>query len=444
MESTSQANLLTPIQGNDRIASLDIMRGFVLFGILLMNINAFGLYNAYNDPTVTGGFTGLNRLTWISTNLFFEGTMRGLFSLLFGVGMFIFLDRLEKKGAGITAADVYFRRLIWLLFFGILHGYIFLWPGEILFDYALMGFLVFSFRKLQPKRLILYASILFLIGGTWNYFDYKAEKRLSAEIEQVEQLVAQEIALPDSLKGAKEVMEKRAEERSQEKINEANKKNQGGYFDVLAVRAPINMEFEKMMFYRYNAWDVLSMMLLGIALFKLNILSAEKSSKTYWLMVLLGYGIGLTVNWLEITHIMDNSFSPLAFYEANITYDVGRVAVSMGHVGLILLFCQANFLKGFKRSMAAVGKMALTNYFMHSVICMFVFTGMGFGLFGKLERYELLYVVFGTWIFQLIISPIWLKYYLYGPMEWLWRCLSYQKRYPFRKTTTSSNSNSLE
>ncbi|HSF54979.1 MAG TPA: DUF418 domain-containing protein, partial [Algoriphagus sp.] len=88
-----------------------------------------------------------------------------------------------------------------------------------------------------------------------------------------------------------------------------------------------------------------------------------------------------------------------------------------------------------KQSIAAVGKMALTNYFMHSVICIFVFTGVGFGLFGKLQRYELLYVVFATWIFQLILSPIWLKYYEYGPLEWIWRNLSYQKVYPFRKSS---------
>jgi uncharacterized protein len=121
--------------------------------------------------------------------------------------------------------------------------------------------------------------------------------------------------------------------------------------------------------------------------------------------------------------------------KSNLTYDLGRVSTCMGHLGLIMLFCKSNFLIWLKSSLASVGKMALTNYIMHSVICMIVFTGVGFGLFGKLQRYELLYVVFSIWIFQLIISPIWLRYYNYGPLEWLWRNLSYGKVHSFRKVS---------
>ena len=157
------ATSLTPLQPSDRIHSLDIMRGIVLFGILLMNINGMGLARAYGDPTVSGGSTGWDLYTWIATNMLFEGTMRALFSLLFGVGMYILLDRLEKKGAGLKAADIYFRRLMWLLFFGLVHGYLLLWVGEILYSYALMGFLVFSFRNMAPKKLIFIAILLFSI-----------------------------------------------------------------------------------------------------------------------------------------------------------------------------------------------------------------------------------------------------------------------------------------
>jgi uncharacterized protein len=98
-----------------------------------------------------------------------------------------------------------------------------------------------------------------------------------------------------------------------------------------------------------------------------------------------------------------------------------------------MLFCKSPFFGWLKASLAAVGRMALTNYIMHSVICMFIFTGVGFGLFGKLERFELLYVVFAIWVFQLIVSPIWLKNFQFGPMEWLWRSLSYQKSQPFKR-----------
>ena len=128
---------------------------------------------------------------------------------------------------------------------------------------------------------------------------------------------------------------------------------------------------------------------------------------------------------------MNSSFS-----KSYLTYDVGRVPIAFGHIAAIMLLCKLPTLYWLKTRLAAVGKMALTNYVMHSVIALFFFTGAGFGMFGKLHRHELLYVVFSIWIFQLIVSPIWLKYFEFGPLEWVWRNLSYQKRYPLRKIKT--------
>jgi uncharacterized protein len=206
-----------------------------------------------------------------------------------------------------------------------------------------------------------------------------------------------------------------------------------GYFDVVKFLAPTNQHFDENWPYRYDLWDVLSMMLLGIALFKWNILSGEKSYSFYGIMAALGYLIGLSINYYEIHSIMEADFSLLSFSRANITYDLGRVPVALGHVGAIMLFCKLPIFKWLKISLAAVGKMALTNYVMHSVFAMFIFTGAGFGLFGTFERFELLYIVVSIWIFQLISSPIWLKYYQYGPLEWIWRNLSYLKKHPFRR-----------
>lgn len=436
MSDLTNSASIQPLQSSERITSLDITRGIVLCGILLMNINGFALYESYIDPTVSGGSEGWNKATWIMTNLFFEGTMRALFSLLFGVGMFIFLDRLEKKDVGIQAADIFFRRLLWLLVFGIIHGYLFLWPGEILFDYAIMGFLVYSFRRLPAKRLFLYAALLSCIGTTWNYFEYRHAAKLTEDIQKVEALEASALPIPKELEGAKEEWKSKMEKRDPETIQEFNDTHNQGYFEVLGLLAPINMEFEMYFFYRYNAWDILTMMLIGIGLFKLNILSAERKPSFYLLMALFGYGIGLTINYFELQNILNQNYSYLSFAESQVTYDLGRIPTSIGHIGAIMLFCQIPFLHGFKRSIAAVGQMALTNYFMHSLICIFLFTGVGLGLFGKLQRYELLYVVVAIWIFQLILSPIWLSYFQYGPLEWLWRNLSYQKKYPFKKTIT--------
>ncbi len=432
MTQTSSPQL-TPLEDSERIQSLDVMRGIVLFGILLMNINSFGLANSYNDPTVAGGFTGWNLYTWIATNMFFEGTMRGLFSLLFGVGMFIFLDRLTKRGAGVKAADIFFRRLTWLLIFGLIHGYLLLWTGEILYDYALMGFLVYSFRNMAPKKLILAASVLVLAGMVWNYSDFRKSEKLAADVVLIDSYKTENKELTKELKESQTAWEKIQEDRSPEATAEFNSSMRKGYFDVVAFLAPINSHYDQFMSYRYGLWDILSMMLIGIALFKWNLLSADKSFGFYAGMAAIGYLIGLSVNYYELRTVIDGQFAPVAIAKSNLTYDLGRISICMGHIGLIMIFCKSNFLVWLKSSLSAVGKMALTNYIMHSLICMVVFTGVGFGLFGKLQRYELLYVVFSIWIFQLILSPIWLTYFHYGPMEWLWRNLSYQKIHPIRK-----------
>ncbi len=225
--------------------------------------------------------------------------------------------------------------------------------------------------------------------------------------------------------------EEREWKRSPEGIAEYNTNMRKGYLDVVKFLAPENQHYDENWPYRYDLWDVLSMMLLGIALFKWNILSGEKSYKFYGIMAALGYLIGLSINYYEIYSIMEGNFSLLSFSKASITYDLGRVPVAMGHVGAIMLFCKLPILKWLKISLAAVGKMALTNYVMHSVFAMFIFTGAGFGLFGTFQRFELLYIVFAIWTFQLIVSPIWLKYYQYGPIGMVMEKLKLFKKASF-------------
>ena len=429
----TQPTSLTPLKASDRIHSIDIMRGIVLFGILLMNINGMALAHAYGDPTVSGGASGWNLYTWITTNMLFEGTMRALFSLLFGAGMFILLDRLEKRGTGLKAADIYFRRLMWLLLFGLIHSYLLLWTGEILFSYAVMGFLVYSFRNLAPKKLIGIALILIAAGTAWDYAEYQSKAEFIDNVSLAKDYKKDGKELTKELKGAETKWKDIQDERSPEAIKKYNENMKKGYFSIVAFLAPVNMANEKLLIYRYGLWDILSMMLIGIAFFKLKILSAVKSYGFYLTMVFAGYAIGLGINYYEIQLILDNNFSYLSFAISDVTYELGRLGVAMGHVGLIMLFCKLPILKSLKNALSAVGKMALTNYVMHSVFALVLFTGAGFGLFGNFERHELLYIVFAIWLFQLIASPIWLRYFQFGPLEWLWRNLSYNKRHPIRK-----------
>jgi uncharacterized protein len=427
------AAILAPVSNSERIIPIDIMRGFVLCGILLMNITGFGLYGAYSNPTVSGGSTGWNLYAWITTNMVFEGTMRALFSLLFGVGTYIILDRLTKVHAGIKAADIYFRRLMWMLVFGLIHGYLLLWTGEILYDYAIMGLLLYSFRNLAPKTLVWIALLLFALGSFWTYTEYLSDKKLVADVAIAKTQIAEGKVLSKELKEATDKWEKMEEKKSPKHVEEANQKMRKGYLDLVAYLAPKNREGDTVWVYRYDLFDILSMMLLGIAFYKWNMFSGEKSYRLYGLMVLFGYAIGLATNYYEVSTIMEGNFSFIAFSKSNITYDLGRVGMAIGHIGLIMIFAKLPILGWLKLRIAAVGKMALSNYIMHSLICMVIFTGVGFGLFGKLQRYELYFVVFAIWIFQLIISPIWLKYFYFGPMEWLWRRLSYLYKPPFKK-----------
>ncbi|MDZ7615079.1 MAG: hypothetical protein U5K51_16330 [Flavobacteriaceae bacterium] len=149
-----------PTPKKARINSLDVIRGIALLGILLMNINGMGLPYAYSDPTIAGGADGLNLQVWIINEMLFEGTMRGLFTLLFGAGVVLLTSRLEKSGAGIATADIYYRRTLWLLVFGIFNVYILLWHGDILYPYAIFGLMLFPFRNASVKKLILGALIL--------------------------------------------------------------------------------------------------------------------------------------------------------------------------------------------------------------------------------------------------------------------------------------------
>ncbi len=292
---------------------------------------------------------------------------------------------------------------------------------------------MFSFRNLPPIKLTVIAVVLFSIGALWSYSDYKKDIKFIEDVALVKTYKLEGKTLSKELQKVDIKWEERELERSPEGIAEHNTNMRKGYLDVVAFLAPKNKDSDKNWPYRWDLWDILSMMLLGIALFKWNVLSAEKSYKFYGIMAALGYLIGLSINYYEVHSIMESKFSLLSFSKANITYDFGRVPVAIGHVGAIMLFCKLPILKWLKISLAAVGKMALTNYIMHSIFAMFIFTGVGFGLFGTFQRYELLYIVFAIWLFQLIASPIWLKYYQYGPLEWIWRNLSYLKKHPFKK-----------
>jgi len=424
---------LQPTRSGQRINSMDIIRGISLCGILLMNIVGFGLYKAYMDPTNSGGSTGWNLDAWWTTSMFFEGTMRGMFSMLFGAGVILFTDRPSEKNQGSAVTDLFFRRLLWLLLFGIIHCYLLLWDGEILYCYALVGMFAFSFRHLSPRKLIIGVALFLLFTSLMNVKDYyqtlnNYEAAMTANSKKVNgDELNKEETIAVSTWEDKVRVDKATPEQTKDEI-EAREK---GYFSIVLHKAPENEYMQTTFLYRINFFDVLAMMLLGMAFLKNGILKAEKSKKYYGLMVLAGYSVGFSVNYFEAQYLINNHFEIQAFYKTYMTYHLGRIATTMGHIGMIMLFIKSGWLGFLQKSFAALGQMAFTNYIMQSLICNFIFLGYGLAMYGKLQRYELYYIVFGIWIFQLIASPVWLKYFYFGPLEWAWRSLTYWKKQPF-------------
>jgi len=415
---------------------MDILRGVSVCGILLMNITGFGLYGAYEDPTVNGGATGWNLKVWWINSIFFEGTMRGMFSMLFGASILLFTNRSAEGNSGMVT-DLFFRRLLWMVLFGIIHCYLLLWNGEILYCYAITGMFAFSFRHLVPKKLIIAAAVLVTLATLWNVNDYAKNKKAYTAAEAAttksnngETLTEEETKAIENWAGTVS-----GRKPDQEKVDEEIAARHEGYLSIVMHKVGENQYMQTFFLYRYNFLDTLSMMLLGMAFLKLGILKATRSNRFYWLMTSIGYCIGLAVNYYETNLIVSNEFSILSLDQSSITYNVGRIAMTIGHICIIMLFIKSGWLAFLQKALASVGQMAFTSYITQSIICNIIFLGYGFSLFGKLQRYELYYVVFGIWIFQLIVSPIWLRHFRFGPLEWVWRSLTYWQRQPFRKAS---------
>ena len=207
-------------------------------------------------------------------------------------------------------------------------------------------------------------------------------------------------------------------------------KSKGTYFEIIKYeKAGVRYGYTDM-FYGWLFFVTLMMMILGLALIKAGILSAKSKSKTYLLLMLFGYVIGFSLATFRVQYLLAHNFSTLSRIVSRILWQTEIILVALGHIGLICLFCKSHILGWLKISLAAVGRMAFTNYILQSLIGIFLFYGFGFGLFGTMDKTEQLWVVGAIWLFQLIASPIWLKYFRFGPLEWVWRSLTYWQCQP--------------
>ncbi len=430
MQRTTAAG---PVQARDRIASVDTLRGVALLGILIMNIIGFGLVSyAYGNPIPDAALTGINFWTYISVNLFFEGAMRAIFAMLFGAGVILFTARGDSPAAATSLADLYYRRTILLILLGLFDAFLLLWTWDILYIYGVVGLFLFPLRNARASRLLIAALVMLVLSAATEGLRWQDLEQMQAEAAEAQTLLDDDLELDSEQQDAIEAWREELEwiRPTQKDIEKELTLRRSGYFAVLAGQASDVIAAQSISVRSHLFWDALITMVLGMALYKYRVFDASRSRRFYALMALLGFAVGLPVNAWELYRFVASDYD--IFASIIPTYDLGRLGCAFGFVGLVMLFCKSGMMNWLRASLAAVGRMALTNYLAHSVICGVIFTGVGFGLVGELQRYQLYYVVAGIWLVQLIASPLWLHYFRFGPVEWLWRSLTYGARQPMR------------
>jgi uncharacterized protein len=425
--------LIGPITPEERINSLDTLRGFALLGILPANVLVFGLYFAAgSDPTVAGGATGLNLASWALLRILIGGKMRCLFSMAFGASMILLTSRAEER-SGATAADIYYRRNLWLLLFGLAHAFLLFW-GDILYPYALCALILFPFRKLPAKKLLIIGALFIAFQAGWSAVDAfrLIERRNLAAAGDAAQKAGKK-PLEEQVEAQKELEAQRKQRKpSFEELEKDAKKWRGNPLEVIGARAKALAIWHGLPYYDPVNCDVWSMMFIGMGLFKLGVFSAARSYRFYAWIAIIGYLVGIPLNSYTAWLAVKDNFDRVTFAFTHVAYDIERLPVALADMALLMILCKAGALRWLTSRLAAIGQMALSNYILQSVVCTFVFTGYGFGLYGRLERYQLYYVVAGCWAMSLAASPIWLQHYRFGPLEWCWRSLTYWKRQPMR------------
>lgn len=430
----------TPLALADRIQALDTTRGFAVLGILLMNIWSFaGPQAIYDYPVAAADWGGAPLQTWAVMHTLFEGSQRALFSLLFGAGMLLMVNRLDERTPGAGSARIYYRRLVFLMLFGLFDLFILLWPADILFIYALCGLVLYPLRKLKPRSLLLLALVVFSVQGGLRTLNWQESIGLQAEYAALQadpELAANADEATIKRKKAWEAIEQRAHpDLNSAKIRESIRVSGSGAFgEFLVAKLQTSVILLIVVGLKSMLLDSLGAMLVGMALLRAGVLTMTAAPRSYVLLMLVGYGIGLPLAVWETAAMISNDFDPILKARNLIHYDFRRMAVALGHLGLILMLCRRYSHSWLATRLAAVGRMALSNYLGQSILCGLVFYTVGLRLYGQFTGYYLYLVVAGIWAIQIAFSNWWLNRYHFGPFEWAWKSLTYKQRQPLRRS----------
>ncbi len=427
---------ISPVVQKERIDILDSLRGVAILGILLMNMPSFAFLTV--DPIVRNEVGTINYSIWRFVSWIADGTQRALFSMLFGAGILLFMQSKEKAQTIISASDYFFRRQLWLILFGLINIYIFLWHGDILFDYGVYGLLIFVFRTLNPKKLLIAAGLSLLLMLARENRNLYLDKRTIARGEVVMKIDTTVTKLTDRqqehLANMEDFKKGNTAESKIKRMHRANRMMSGSYEDVYEYR--VERYFNNLLNYSYfGIWDVLLFMFIGMAFFKMGIITGNASVKLYAVLCAVGLSLGILIAYFDMQPMIDAKFNRFEYTkQATLSFfELGRTFRSLGFFGLLMLMYKSGIFQWFFKLMKPVGQMAFTNYLTQSIACAIIFYGIGFGFYGKQERYEVYIVLLCIWIVQIMWSHIWLRYFQYGPFEWIWRQLTYWKKLPLRK-----------
>lgn len=404
-----------------RIATLDIVRGVAVMGILAMNILAFAMPSAaYLNPAAYGTNGPADLASWVFSFVFVDGKMRGLFSFLFGASMLLVIERAEAAGA--SPARVHYSRMAVLLGFGLIHFYL-VWWGDILTLYAPIGMIAYLFHHVGARRLVFWAALLLLV-------QFLLFSMFALQIWETARLA--------SLPGASaEAIRAWADARygfgaySPEDLRGALGLWRGGYAGQILFRthedalAPLNA------LWQFGA-ETLAYMMLGMAALKSGFLTGAWPDRAYRRVAAIGFGIGVPVYAALAWWMLRDHFAVPTLIAASIAAAVPvRPAMILATAALIALLTRRN--GALTQRIAAAGRAAFTNYLGTSILMTALFYGWGFGLFGSLSRIQLWLPVVAMWALMLAWSKPWLDRFAYGPFEWLWRSLARFRLQPMRR-----------
>lgn len=413
-----QSNVQPTLQ-DERKGSLDFLRGIAILGILFINIENF----AYPDPWSPYKF-GFHSETdhtvrfWVY--FLTQGKFYTMFALLFGTGFYIFLERMESKKLGIAGMDIYSRRLLWLFVIGVIHAY-FIWDGDVLYHYAICGFLLFPFRSFKSSTLIF--IVLFFAGVLLSNAISQVNDRKES-YQRYEQL----LLLPDSQKTSEDI------EKISQWSNRLLKKEADT--TVYAPKKPTYLSglvesynhasvHKGMWYYQGLLFRSLIVMIIGIILYRSGIFDDYRRWKYYWPASLSLLIFSMIINYNRYDHWTYAYFEPVLSTWREVLFAFPKELLGISYI-LILNGVYQKFLSKSKfKPISTIGRMALSNYLFQGTILGFIFYGYGLGKFNEYSRTELLVIVGIIWTVQLMLSWLWMRRNKQGPVEWLWRKLTY-------------------